>query len=232
LYSLEEIDSLRRSDIYTQAYAKTAPLVSVCIATYNRAHLLAQRSLRSIINQTYSNLQIIVVGDCCTDDTEEVIRAFNDPRIYFENLPERGRYPTGPLELWMVAGTMPANRALELATGDFITHLDDDDEFVPRRIERLVEYAIYTKADFTFHPFWWEYAQGKWVVNRAVSLAHSNVTTSSVFYHNWFKHVPWDINAYLIGEPGDWNRFKKATELGAKVARCPSALTLKYNFSR
>lgn len=232
MYSLEQIDFLRKSDFYTQSYAQAAPLVTVCIATYNRAHLLAQRSLRSVINQTYTNLQIIVVGDCCTDDTADVISKFNDPRIYFDNLPERGRYPTNPLERWLVAGTMPANRALELAKGDFVTHLDDDDEFVPRRIEKLVECAITTKADFVFHPFWWEHAPGKWIINGAESLAHSKVTTSSVFYHQWFKYVPWDINAYLIGEPGDWNRFKKTTELGAKVVRCPHPLTLKYNFSR
>ena len=218
--------------MYTQAYAKTAPLVTVCIATYNRANLLVHRSLRSIINQTYSNLQIIVIGDSCTDETEDVIRAFNDPRIYFENLPQHGMYPTDPYQRWLVAGTMPANRALELAKGDFVTHLDDDDEFVPNRIERLVEYAIYTKSDFIFHPFLWEHAPGQWVTNEARSLVHSNVTTSSVFYHHWFKYVPWDINAYLIGEPGDWNRFKKAIELGAKIARCPNALTLKFNFSR
>ncbi|WAH43816.1 glycosyltransferase [Alicyclobacillus fastidiosus] len=232
MYSSDKIISIRTSDIYTHAYEKTAPLITVCIATYNRANLLLTRSLRSVINQTYTNLQIIVIGDGCTDNTEDIVRSFDDPRIHFENLPQHGMYPTDPYQRWQVAGTIPLNRALELATGDFVTHLDDDDEFVPHRIERLVEYAISTKADFIFHPFYWECSPSQWTINDARSLEHSNVTTSSVFYHHWFKYVPWDLNAYLIGEPGDWNRFKKVKELGAKTVRCPDVLTLKFNFSR
>ena len=52
------------------SYQKPEPLISYCIATYNRGRLLAERSLRSILSQSYKSIEVIVVGDCCTDDTE------------------------------------------------------------------------------------------------------------------------------------------------------------------
>jgi len=232
MFNHEELKLFRDSEAYNIPFEKANPLVTVCISTDNRANLLLNRSLQSVVNQTYRNLEIIVIGDCCTDNTEDVIKTFNDPRIHFENLPEHGAYPTEPFERWMVAGTIPLNRALELASGDFVTHLDDDDEFTPERIEKLVNYAKETRADFIFHPFWWESGTDQWVIVPAGALALANVTTSSVFYHRWFKHVPWDINAYKYAEPGDWNRFKKAKELDAKLARFPELLTRKYNFTR
>ena len=70
------------------------PLVSVIIPTWNRGELLATRTLPSVLAQTHQNLEIIVVGDCCTDTTAEMIAAIGDPRVIFYNLPERGNYPS------------------------------------------------------------------------------------------------------------------------------------------
>jgi glycosyltransferase involved in cell wall biosynthesis len=55
------------------------PTVSVVIATYNRAHLLG-RSIRSVLEQTYGDLEIIVVDDASSDNTAEVVRHFDDKR--------------------------------------------------------------------------------------------------------------------------------------------------------
>ena len=95
------------------------PLISVRIPTYNRSKILAERVIPSILRQTYQNFEIIVVGDHCTDNTEELIKNFNDNRIKFFNLPKRGSYPTNPIDRWRVAGTIPANKGLELCTGEF-----------------------------------------------------------------------------------------------------------------
>lgn len=89
---------------YQAIYDIEEPLVTICIPTYNRADTLHSRSLKSAVDQTYGNLEIIVVGDCCTDHTETVVQSFNDPRIRFENLPVRGDYPDEPLN----AGRLPA----------------------------------------------------------------------------------------------------------------------------
>jgi glycosyltransferase involved in cell wall biosynthesis len=183
------------------------------------------RSLRSVLNQTYKNLEIIIIGDCCTDNTEEVVAALNDQRIRFVNLPQRGQYPSDPNLRWMVAGTVPTNHALELATGDYITHLDDDDEFAADRIEKLVEFISKTQADFVYHPFLWEAAPDNWIINDAIPLELGKVTTSAIFYHKWLKQIPWDTNAYLVGEPADWNRVRRMLEIGVKAERHSEALT-------
>ena len=111
------------------------PLVSVAVATYNRARLLTERCIPSVLGQTYTNLEMIVVGDGCTDDTEERVAEFKDPRLKFVNLPERDVYPTDPTRRWLVAGTRPTDEAFSMVTGDFVSQLDDDDEYLPERLE-------------------------------------------------------------------------------------------------
>jgi hypothetical protein len=120
------------------------------------------------------------------------------------------------------------NHALSLATGDFITHLDDDDEHMPDRVEKLVRHIQQTRADIVFHPFWRETAPDTWSVNQAARFEYTRVTTSSIFYHRWFRAVPWDLEAYRYHEPGDWNRLRKFLYLGANAVRYPEPLLRHY----
>ena len=62
-------------------------LVSVCINAYNRADVIAQ-TIESVLNQTYKNLQIIVVDDGSTDNTAEIVKSFDDGRIELYALPK------------------------------------------------------------------------------------------------------------------------------------------------
>lgn len=218
----------RSSAAYQDVYSKDNPLVTICIATYNRSELLVDRSVKSALSQSYNNIEVLVVGDCCVDDTESKLNRIIDPRLRFVNLPSRGTYPEDPLLRWMVAGTAPVNYALENAKGDFITHLDDDDEYLPDRIEKLLQVIRETHADIVWHPFWAENQYGKWRVKECSEFKKGQVTTSSVLYHRWFKRIPWDINAYRYREPGDWNRFRKFEYLGAKSAFCPKPLLRHY----
>jgi len=218
----------RRQPEYHSAFDAEQPLVSVCVGTYNRSALLVGRCLKSLVSQTYEHLEIIVVGDCCTDDTPQAVAALGDPRIRFVNLPQRGPYPEDPRLRWMVAGTMPFNHALGIARGRFITHLDDDDEHAPDRVERLLRFAQQQRADVVFHPFDWERRPGRWKINPARDFAHGQVTTSSIFYHAWLKRIPWDVDAHRYREPGDWNRLRKFRYLGARILRYPEPLLRHY----
>lgn len=213
---------------YQRIYELEQPLVTICIPTYNRADSLLNLSLKSAVQQTYTRLEIIVIGDCCTDHTEDVIREFNDPRIIFENRAARGEYPEETYQRWLVAGSIPTNRALELATGHFITHLDDDDEFTKDRIEKLVNFAKETRADLIYHPFYYQVVPEQWSLNDAEPLMCAKITTSSMFYHQWLKCIPWDPQSYLLNEPGDWNKVRRMLELGIKTARYSEPLTKKH----
>lgn len=117
------------------------PLVSIVMPTYNRAKLLKERTLPSILNQTYKNFEILLVGDCTPDNTAEVVAEFNDPRIKFYNLPKRPNYPKDTKSRWFVAGAPARNYGLKMSKGSWIAELDDDDIFTPNHIEVLLKFA-------------------------------------------------------------------------------------------
>ena len=128
---------------------KERPLVSVIIATYNRSDILISRSVASVLNQTYKNLELIVVMDDCTDDTKKKLRAISDKRLKTYELNKGYQYPTGR-QGWYVAGVPPMNKGLDLASGDLIAHLDDDDEFLHNHIEIAVKMHTTTGCDFSY----------------------------------------------------------------------------------
>ena len=136
---------------YSAAYASPGerPLVSVCVPTYNRSALLVERAVASVLSQTYQNLELVIVGDHCTDDTEEALAKISDPRLRFENLPARVRkYPQTVENHWFVGGAAPANRAMQLARGKWIARIDDDDIWTSDHIEKLLAFAQSGEFEF------------------------------------------------------------------------------------
>jgi glycosyltransferase involved in cell wall biosynthesis len=118
-----------------------SPLVSVAIPTYNRGKLLVERTLPSIFSQTYKNIEIIIVGDCCPDDTPELLLNVKDPRLRFFNLPKRTKYPNDPECRWFISGLDPLNKGMDIACGKWIAYFDDDDIMTPDHIESLLRFA-------------------------------------------------------------------------------------------
>ena len=114
---------------YEREYTKDKdPLISVYIPTYNRAKILMERAVPSVLKQTYRNFELIVVGDHCTDKTEELVSKIKDPRIRFYNIPKRGyRYPETAENHWLVGPVTAANTALTMIQGKWIARIDDDD---------------------------------------------------------------------------------------------------------
>ena len=95
--------------------------VSVIISTYNRANLLP-RAVNSILAQTYTDFELIIVDDGSTDGTDEVILQFSDSRIrYVRHETNRGAAAT-------------RNTGIAHAKGEYIAFLDDDDECTPNRL--------------------------------------------------------------------------------------------------
>jgi hypothetical protein len=109
-----------------------------------------------------------------------------------------------------------------------VTHLDDDDEYLPGRIGKLVEHLQATRAEFVFHPFYSQPVRGPWTVNRADSFRHGAVTTGSVLGIAWLKRLQLNALAYLYHEPDDWNRFRRILYLGARIERHPDVLLRHY----
>jgi glycosyltransferase involved in cell wall biosynthesis len=103
-------------------------LVSVVIPTHKRPKMLV-RAVKSVLNQSYQNIEIIIVDDASNDSTENIVlNLLNEYRNikYLKNEKPMGACFT-------------RNRGIKIASGEFITGLDDDDEFLYKRIEELLE---------------------------------------------------------------------------------------------
>ena len=101
------------------------PLISICIISYNRANLL-MRSIKSALAQSYEKFEVVVVDDGSTDNTEEVIKSFNSPKIRYIRKEHSG-----------IAATR--NHALREAKGEYIIWVDSDDEVSPYLLEKYIE---------------------------------------------------------------------------------------------
>jgi glycosyltransferase involved in cell wall biosynthesis len=136
--------------LYAKSYQKSEqPLISVYIPTYNRPQMLKERSIPSVLQQTYSNFELIIIGDACEPTTAQVIQEFNDPRIRYINLTKRGkRYPDTPENHWLAGPVTAANRALRAVRGEWIARIDDDDIWHADHLESLLNFA--QKNDFEF----------------------------------------------------------------------------------
>ncbi len=102
------------------------PVVSVILTTHNRARLIG-RSLRSVLAQTHRDLEVLVVDDASTDDTESVVNAFGDPRVRYVRRSVNGGPPAA------------RNEGLRLARGEFVAFQDDDDEWFLDKLELQLE---------------------------------------------------------------------------------------------
>jgi len=150
------------------------PLVSVYIPTKNRQALLAT-AIDSILQQTYPNVEILVVDDGSTDNTFEFLTQLANKHnniVIFKNEVSKG-------------ACAARNIAIKQANGEFVTGLDDDDVFLPSRIESLVS-AYDDKYAFVCSSMYWDYGKKKRIIDAkegGITLAQQlsyNEATSQV----------------------------------------------------
>jgi glycosyltransferase involved in cell wall biosynthesis len=115
----------------------SAPRVTVIIPTYNWSSVLPY-SVGSALRQTFSDFEVLVVGDCCTDDSEVVVRAVNDERVRWINLPVNTGHQSGP-----------NNEGLRQARGEIIAYLGHDDLWLPHHLSCMLA-ALEAGADLAF----------------------------------------------------------------------------------
>lgn len=138
-------------------------LVSVIMPSWNTAEYIGE-SIESVINQTYSNWELLIVDDCSTDNTDEIVAKYlGDRRIkYFHNNTNSG-------------AALTRNYALREAQGEWIAFLDSDDIWAPEKLDKQLEfmkkynyylsYTEYEKIDENDNPLN-IYVSGPKVVNK------------------------------------------------------------------
>lgn len=140
------------------------PLISVYMPTFNRVGM-ATRAIESVLAQDYPNFELLVVDDASTDDTWASLtnQYINDERIRFF------RQPVGK------GACAARNRAIQEAKGEFVTGIDDDDEFLPHRLSSLYR-AYDPQYSCVCSAFIWDYGS----VQKTLYAERKVVTLSSL----------------------------------------------------
>lgn len=116
---------------------KELPLVSVIIPTFNRAYVLKE-SILSVLNQTYENIEVVIVDDCSTDDTEKVVSEINDERVVYV----KNKYNQG--------AAASRNSGAELAKGDYLAFNDSDDLWLPEKVEHQINSLLDSECNISY----------------------------------------------------------------------------------
>lgn len=180
--------------------------VSIIVATYNRAEMVLERAVRSLLAQTYRDWECIIVDDCSTDHTTE--------KIYSAGLDARFKYLRNEKNLG-AAGTK--NRGIKEARGEYILILDDDNEIFSTFLEetipildeaspevgavtvgRIIEYAGFQDyappADgSTFHSIDWGWLMRKEVWDKIgydENMYADEDADLGIQFHKYFKVIP------------------------------------------
>ena len=115
-----------------------APRVTVIIATYNWSSVL-RCSVASVLRQTFTDFELLVVGDGCTDDSAAVVAGAGDPRVRWINLPANTGHQSGP-----------NNEGLRQARGELVAYLGHDDLWLPHHLAALVSALDRTASDLVY----------------------------------------------------------------------------------
>lgn len=200
------------------------PLVSVIIPSYNHAHYLG-RALQSVLDQTYTNWEAIVVDNHSTDHTDKVIEGFAHPRIKCLKINNNG-----------VIGAS-RNLGIRAANGVWVAFLDSDDWWVNDKLLSCVQ-QINHEYDFVYHDLVivgssargiWKKLIKSWQVKCPVLLdliENGNaIATSSVLVRFEFLNRINGMNESLdMVAAEDYNAWLRIADLGARFKYIPKAL--------
>lgn len=199
------------------------PLISVIIATYNRGEILCNRTIPSILSQSYPYFEIIVIGDCVIDNTVELISKIDDERVIFKNLSKRTKYPTDPIDRWMVAGATPRNIGLQLAKGNWIYTISDDDILLPDCFEKMINYCNANPDVESVSANFVSYVEGEETIFRASDiekrLGFFMTGIPSWMYKSNLKFFRWNGESWRKkwNRPSDYDLQHRMKNAGVKM---------------
>ena len=159
-------------------------LVSIIMPSWNTGKYISE-SIQSVLAQTYTNWELIIVDDCSTDNTDEVVAYFCDNRIkYLKNTQNIG-------------AALTRNRALREANGEWIAFLDSDDIWLPEKLEKQIEFMKKNNYVFSYHDFEKIDEAGK---SLGVTVTGPEIVTRSMMYNYGYPGcLTFMYNAKFIG---------------------------------
>lgn len=196
-------------------------LVSIVTPTWNRPHLLSTRAWPSVLAQTHTAWEWIVVGDGARQPTIDAMAGIADPRVRFINLP-RASYPAEPEAFWQSKGAAAANHGVTLAQGEWVIFLGDDDELLPTALETLLAAswdadAIYGRAE---------------VIHKTKGglLGSYPPIVGSVVFAMFRRLLGFNIDpdSWRRNQPADWDLWSRMIEAGTYWQFVPDVLYRYY----
>jgi glycosyl transferase family 2 len=195
------------------------PSVTIIIPTFNWSTVLPF-SIGSALRQTFTNFELLVIGDACTDDSASVVGAIGDERVRWINLAANAGHQSGP-----------NNEGLRQARGRYVAYLGHDDLWLPHHLDCLVR-AVEGGADLAFGltammhpggcrielaPSGLKYRSGVWLP--PTSVLHRRATVDDVGGWRHPREIPIDAEADL------WRRVHEA---GCRIEGVPRLTAIKF----
>lgn len=177
------------------------PLVSIIIPVFNGADYISE-AIQSCLNQTYKNIEIVIVNDSSTDETEQIVQKFvkiDNRIVYFRNN-ENLKLPK------------TLNRGHKLSKGTYLTWLSHDNYLKIYAIERLVQTITNESCDIVYSDYSKVSESGKLIINKKLSgisnLLFGNFIGPSFLYSRsvYERNNGYDENLFLIEDHDFWIR--------------------------
>jgi len=194
-------------------------MISVIIPTYNRADLLVKRAIRSLLEQSYVDWECLVVGDGTDEQTVEMMDPIcaKDKRIRFWNL-AHDIYPAEHEKAWGLHGLTALNFGLDWARGDWISVLNDDDEYTPDNFEVLLAESELTDAKFIYgQSDTWKNGQRTAQIYGSYPPGDGSITQGSYIYRRSLEYR-YRHDCYDRGRNGDADMWLRMWDDGVRFA--------------
>lgn len=222
------LQALRRSDQYELAFTEPEPLVSYVVPTFTSHETLRDVALPSILGQSYSNLEVIVVGDAAPEETERAIVEIADSRVSYFNRTVRGPYPKDAGKRWYVAGTPPFNEGLARARGHWIACLGDDDAVRPNHAELLLATARERHVEHCYGRIQINFGIGEPVTIGAFPPVEGHWVLQSTIFHAGLRFIEQELSDSIYDEPNDWSVCRRMLRAGVSFAMVDEVVADKH----
>lgn len=188
--------------------------VSILLPTHNRADILMERAIPSVLAQNNQNWELLVAAHGCTDDTAQRVYDLDDRRIKLLILDRHPHYPDTPRNRWLAGPVEPLNRSLPYVTGGWIARIDDDDEWTPDHLSDMLSFALRNNLEFVSSPYIIDYGDYK------KTVPHDNVPpvaggTQTWIWRSYLSFMKWNPDCWrkswnAVNDTDLVDRFRRA----------------------
>lgn len=204
----------------------TEPLVTIIIPTYKRTWEYLHRSVSSVLNQTYKNIELIVVDD--SPNSYEKRSEIQNRMGVIVNENSKVKYLVNETNL---GGSLARNRGIEAASGEYITFLDDDDEYLPDKVCHQVAFMQKEKCDLSFEDMTMYNTKGEIVDVREYSDIKQFDNDYLLHYH-LMRHMTGTPTFMFVTEKlrkiGGFEDAKMGQEFYLMLKSIQSGLSIRY----